>query len=48
MLAHTGTAKLGTDEISVGEKFKVCDMYSHECKTGENGPEKEPEKVEFD
>ena len=37
-----------TDNISVGEKFKVCDMDADKCKTGENGEDSEPEYIIFD
>ena len=37
-----------TDNISVGEKIKVCDMYADKCKTGENGEDSEPEYIIFD
>ena len=36
-----------THQIAEGEMFKVCDEYSNECKTGVNGREKEPERIQF-
>lgn len=35
-----------TNEIPVGEEFKVC--LDGECKSGTNGEEKEPERITFD
>lgn len=43
-----GTITFTTNAIVTGERFKVCEQYSLDCKFGVNGSEKAPEHVYFD